>query len=294
MIRTERLQRSDDPLPRRRRRAGRGPRCARRSPTTCGTRWCSTAQRMDPPPGREALVGYLADFWKTQTDQRRHVLSNAIVESDSPREPVMSFYLTLYATQDRKLRAVATGPRTVVRYRRRRRRRADPAASSSRSTDPSIEPRDRHAARLSRPRPHRRPRAAVRADPRRPRRRRDPGRAARRLARRGGAARSRATRRTRSARSTGGRTRATSAASRSISRTAPTARRSRACSRDADFLIESEPPGVMDARGLGCATLRRDHPRLIYVSITPFGQDGPKARCRRPTSRSSPRAASSS
>ena len=73
-------------------------------------------QRMDPPAGREALIAYLADFWKTQTDQRRHVLSNVIVESDSPREPVLSFYLTLWATQDQKLRAVATG-RYVVHYR---------------------------------------------------------------------------------------------------------------------------------------------------------------------------------
>jgi crotonobetainyl-CoA:carnitine CoA-transferase CaiB-like acyl-CoA transferase len=45
----------------------------------------------------------------------------------------------------------------------------------------------------------------------------------------------------------------------------------------ADFLIESEPPGAMDARGLGYATLRRDHPGLIYVSISPYGQTGPKA-----------------
>src|SRR5512134_2800146 len=47
--------------------------------------------------------------------------------------------------------------------------------------------------------------------------------------------------------------------------------------RRADFLIESESPGVMDARGLGYATLQRDHRSLIYVSITPYGQAGPKA-----------------
>ena len=66
-------------------------------------------QRMDPPAGREALIGYLQEFWKTQTDQRRHVLSNAIVESESPGGAVATFYLTLYATQDRRLRPVATG-----------------------------------------------------------------------------------------------------------------------------------------------------------------------------------------
>jgi crotonobetainyl-CoA:carnitine CoA-transferase CaiB-like acyl-CoA transferase len=45
----------------------------------------------------------------------------------------------------------------------------------------------------------------------------------------------------------------------------------------ADFLIESESPGVMEARGLGYPSLRRDHPGLIYVSISPYGQSGPKA-----------------
>jgi hypothetical protein len=66
-------------------------------------------QKMGPPPGREGIVGYLEEFWKSQTDQRRHVLSNAIVESESPRASVVGFYLTLYATKDRALRPVATG-----------------------------------------------------------------------------------------------------------------------------------------------------------------------------------------
>lgn len=64
---------------------------------------------MGPPPGREGVVGYLEEFWKTQTDQRRHVLSNPILDSESPEGAVLCFYLTLYATQDRRLRPVATG-----------------------------------------------------------------------------------------------------------------------------------------------------------------------------------------
>ena len=72
-------------------------------------------QRMGPPPGREGIIGFLEDFWKSQTDQRRHVLSNAIVESDAADAPVLCFYLTLYATKDRTLRPVATG-RYRVRY----------------------------------------------------------------------------------------------------------------------------------------------------------------------------------
>jgi SnoaL-like protein len=66
-------------------------------------------EKIGLPPGREGIVGYIADFWKTQTDQRRHVLSNAILESESPDAAVVSFYMTLYATKDRKVRTVATG-----------------------------------------------------------------------------------------------------------------------------------------------------------------------------------------
>jgi len=66
-------------------------------------------QKIALPPGREGIASYIEAFWKTQTDQRRHVLSNAIVESESAGAAVVSYYLTLYATQDRKLRAVATG-----------------------------------------------------------------------------------------------------------------------------------------------------------------------------------------
>lgn len=47
--------------------------------------------------------------------------------------------------------------------------------------------------------------------------------------------------------------------------------------RGADFLIESSPPGEMARLGFGYEELAREHPGLIYVSITPFGQHGPKA-----------------
>ena len=45
----------------------------------------------------------------------------------------------------------------------------------------------------------------------------------------------------------------------------------------ADFLIESHNPGYLAHRNLGFADLAKINPALIYVSITPFGQDGPKA-----------------
>jgi crotonobetainyl-CoA:carnitine CoA-transferase CaiB-like acyl-CoA transferase len=45
----------------------------------------------------------------------------------------------------------------------------------------------------------------------------------------------------------------------------------------ADVLLESDAPGAMQARGLGYADLAAANPALVYVSITAFGQDGPKA-----------------
>jgi crotonobetainyl-CoA:carnitine CoA-transferase CaiB-like acyl-CoA transferase len=43
----------------------------------------------------------------------------------------------------------------------------------------------------------------------------------------------------------------------------------------ADFLFESSPPGHMAKFGLGYEELSKINKRLIYVSITPFGQSGP-------------------
>ncbi|MCC7364872.1 MAG: CoA transferase [Dehalococcoidia bacterium] len=47
--------------------------------------------------------------------------------------------------------------------------------------------------------------------------------------------------------------------------------------RDADVLIESFAPGWLAGIGLGYDVLAAANPRLIQVSVSPFGQDGPKA-----------------
>ncbi len=45
--------------------------------------------------------------------------------------------------------------------------------------------------------------------------------------------------------------------------------------KGADALIEQFRPGVMDRLGVGYKDLEKVNPRLIYCSLTGFGQDGP-------------------
>ncbi len=45
----------------------------------------------------------------------------------------------------------------------------------------------------------------------------------------------------------------------------------------ADFVIDSGPPSVLDAVGLGFERLREANPELVHVRVTPFGIDGPYA-----------------
>ena len=45
--------------------------------------------------------------------------------------------------------------------------------------------------------------------------------------------------------------------------------------RASDILIENYRPGVMTSLGLGYAALERENPRLVYASISGYGQTGP-------------------
>src|SRR6202008_191654 len=47
---------------------------------------------------------------------------------------------------------------------------------------------------------------------------------------------------------------------------------------DADFVIESFTPGYLDKLKSGYAALAKTNPKLVWVSITPFGQSGPYSK----------------
>ncbi|MCL4798562.1 MAG: CoA transferase [Burkholderiales bacterium] len=52
----------------------------------------------------------------------------------------------------------------------------------------------------------------------------------------------------------------------------------RALAERSDVLIENHKVGALARFGLGYAQLRESHPKLVYCSITGFGQDGPYAQ----------------
>ena len=53
--------------------------------------------------------------------------------------------------------------------------------------------------------------------------------------------------------------------------------RARALMLSADVVIENNRPGVMDRLGLGYASLKAENPKLVYCSISAFGQEGPRS-----------------
>ncbi|MES1937933.1 CaiB/BaiF CoA transferase family protein [Salinisphaera hydrothermalis] len=53
--------------------------------------------------------------------------------------------------------------------------------------------------------------------------------------------------------------------------------RARVLVDSADVVLENNRPGVMERLGLAYAAVSKQHPELVYCSISAFGQDGPRA-----------------
>jgi crotonobetainyl-CoA:carnitine CoA-transferase CaiB-like acyl-CoA transferase len=59
-------------------------------------------------------------------------------------------------------------------------------------------------------------------------------------------------------------------------RSAEGVERLRDLAREADVLIETFPPGLLEELGIGPAALCEINPRLVHCSITPYGRTGPR------------------
>lgn len=67
-------------------------------------------QAVGPISGREAVVGFLGGFWDGQTDQRRHLFTNLVVEPVSTDQALAHAYLLLTSSSDGAMRPVTAGP----------------------------------------------------------------------------------------------------------------------------------------------------------------------------------------
>ena len=47
--------------------------------------------------------------------------------------------------------------------------------------------------------------------------------------------------------------------------------------RTADIVVENYRPGTLEALGIGWVNVKEDHPRLVWVSVTGYGRQGPAA-----------------
>jgi hypothetical protein len=63
-----------------------------------------------PVAGRVAVVEFLMSFWDVQSDQRRHVFTNVVVDDLAADGATAHAYLVLTASADGVMRPVTNGP----------------------------------------------------------------------------------------------------------------------------------------------------------------------------------------
>jgi|RhiMethySRZTD1v2_1073278.scaffolds.fasta_scaffold633017_1 hypothetical protein len=63
-----------------------------------------------PHAGRDAVVEFLMTFWDVQTDQRRHIFTNVVVEDLTGDAAVAHAYLLLTASSEGVMTPVTNGP----------------------------------------------------------------------------------------------------------------------------------------------------------------------------------------
>ncbi|MDQ0381346.1 nuclear transport factor 2 family protein [Amycolatopsis thermophila] len=63
-----------------------------------------------PFRGADAIADWLAGFWDSQPDQRRHVFTNVVVGQREPGRATAHAYLVLLSSQDAATRVASAGP----------------------------------------------------------------------------------------------------------------------------------------------------------------------------------------
>ena len=66
--------------------------------------------QVGPYEGRDTIVSFLTDFWAIQTDQRRHIFTNVVVDDLTSTSAVAHAYLMLTAASNATMTPITTGP----------------------------------------------------------------------------------------------------------------------------------------------------------------------------------------
>ncbi|MEA3214437.1 MAG: hypothetical protein QOJ19_593 [Acidimicrobiia bacterium] len=66
--------------------------------------------QVGPFEGRDAVVAFLTDFWTMQTDQRRHIFTNVIVDGLTTTSAIAHAYLLLTASTGGTMTPITNGP----------------------------------------------------------------------------------------------------------------------------------------------------------------------------------------
>jgi ketosteroid isomerase-like protein len=69
----------------------------------------AASQTVGPLRGRDRILEWLAEFWPHQRDQRRHILTNFLVEALSEEEADVYAYLLLTSARDETVSVETTG-----------------------------------------------------------------------------------------------------------------------------------------------------------------------------------------
>jgi ketosteroid isomerase-like protein len=72
------------------------------------------AEQVGPFEGRDAVVAFLTEFWTVQTDQRRHIFTNVVVDDLTGDAAVAHAYLLLTASSDATMTPVTNGPYRLI------------------------------------------------------------------------------------------------------------------------------------------------------------------------------------